>query len=313
MKNETYYSNGKLLISGEYLVLDGALSLAIPTIYGQSLLVETINKPKIVWKSLDEVGNIWFEDTFELDTHGMLKQVLHDEIANKIVQILNAAKQLNPYFLNTKSGFKITTSLTFPKDWGLGTSSTLINNIAQWAEVNAYLLLEKTFGGSGYDIACAQHNHPICYKLENGKPLVNDVEFNPSFKDHIYFVYLNKKQNSRDGISKYKENRKHIKSSINEINKITTHMISCKSLDDFDNLILQHEHIISSIIKQQPIKAILFADFNGHVKSLGAWGGDFVMATSKTNPLAYFKGKGFETVIPYDDMILKNNPIKKPQ
>ncbi|WP_100614190.1 GYDIA family GHMP kinase [Confluentibacter citreus] len=307
MKNESYYSNGKLLISGEYLVLDGAISLAIPTKYGQSLSIETITDQKIIWNSLDETGNSWFEDEFLIEPIASSVTPRND-ISKRLFQILNIAKQLNPDFLNTNGGFKITTSLTFPKNWGLGTSSTLINNIALWARIDAYMLLEKTFGGSGYDIACAQHNHPICYQLENGKPLVEIVEFNPSFKEHLYFVYLNKKQNSRDGISKYKENRKSIKSSIIDINKITTQMVSCKSLEDFDSLILKHEHIISNIIKHQPVKTVLFDDFNGHIKSLGAWGGDFVMATCKTNPTAYFKGKGFETVIPYDDLVLKHIP-----
>ncbi|PKQ43874.1 GYDIA family GHMP kinase [Confluentibacter flavum] len=308
MKNDLYYSNGKLLISGEYLVLDGAISLAIPTKYGQSLIVEIIDDRKIIWNSFDEQNHVWFEREFELHADEMLKPVQHDNIAHKIVQILNTAKVLNPAFLKSTNGFKISTILTFPRNWGLGTSSTLINNIAQWAHVDAYMLLEKTFGGSGYDIACAQHNHPICYQLENGNPMVEKVEFNPSFKEHLYFVYLNKKQNSRDGISKYKENRGNIKASIIDINNITTHMVSCKSLEDFDSLILQHELMISNIIKQQPVKTILFHDFNGQIKSLGAWGGDFVMATSKTNPTAYFKAKGFEIVIPYIDMVLKNNP-----
>ena len=52
------------------------------------------------------------------------------KLTNRLVQILNAAKQLNPDFLNDNKGFKISTHLTFPKNWGLGTSSTLINNIA---------------------------------------------------------------------------------------------------------------------------------------------------------------------------------------
>lgn len=308
MKNDTYYSNGKLLITGEYLVLDGALSLAIPTTYGQSLLLETNDDPKIVWESLNEVGNTWFQHTFEYDLNGMLKQVQDDEIANKIVQILNNSKQLNPHFLNNHQGIKVTTSLTFPRYWGLGTSSTLINNIAHWAKVDAYILLEKTFGGSGYDIACAKHNSPIYYQLENGKPKVEIAKFDPLFKDHLYFVYLNKKQNSREGISKYKEHRKHIESSIFNINKITTQMVACKSLEDFESLIIQHERIISNIINLQPVKSILFDDFNGQIKSLGAWGGDFIMATSKANPTPYFKSRGFDTVIPFKDMVLKHNP-----
>jgi mevalonate kinase len=304
MQNEHYYSNGKLLISGEYVVLDGALSLAIPTKYGQSLSIEVEDQQNIIWNSLDEKGMHWFQHTFERETNGMLKKIPDNGTANKIVDILNTAKQLNSNFLNNKQGIKIMTSLTFPRLWGLGTSSTLINNIAMWAKVDAYTLLEKTFGGSGYDIACAQHNHPICYHLENGKPIVTNAEFNPPFKEHLYFIYLNKKQNSRDGISHYKKYIKHKKQAVSDLNKITLQMVSCKSLEDFESLMVQHETIISNIITLQPIKKILFNDFNGEVKSLGAWGGDFVMATCKTNPLPYFKNKGFDIVIPFNEMVL---------
>ena len=50
----TFYSNGKLLLTGEYVVLDGANALAVPTKYGQNLVVEIINKPYIIWKSFNE-------------------------------------------------------------------------------------------------------------------------------------------------------------------------------------------------------------------------------------------------------------------
>ena len=66
--------------------------------------------------------------------------------------------------------------------------------MAQWANIDAYILLEMTFGGSGYDIACAQTNSPIIYQLENEIPNFKTVSFNPTFKDQIYFVYLNQKQ-----------------------------------------------------------------------------------------------------------------------
>jgi hypothetical protein len=36
---KTFYSNGKLLITGEYLILDGAKGLALPTKMGQNLSV----------------------------------------------------------------------------------------------------------------------------------------------------------------------------------------------------------------------------------------------------------------------------------
>ena len=51
---QTFNSNGKLLLTGEYLVLDGAKALAVPTIFGQSLSLELIDEAKIIWSSFDE-------------------------------------------------------------------------------------------------------------------------------------------------------------------------------------------------------------------------------------------------------------------
>mgnify|MGYP000070697836 CR=1 FL=1 len=302
---QKYYSNGKLLLTGEYVVLDGALSLAVPTKHGQSITIEPIDEPKIIWKSFNSDGSVWFKDEFLIDEIASGFVNPRNDISKRLMQILNAAKILNPKFLNTNQGFKITTHLTFPKNWGLGTSSTLINNVAQWATVDAFKLLELTFGGSGYDIACAQNNHPITYQLQKENTAINPVNFNPTFKEYLYFVYLNKKQNSRDGIATYKANKSNLESVISEINDITTNIISCKTLDTFDTLIKQHESLISNITKQDTVKGLLFKDFNGSVKSLGAWGGDFVLVTAKENPENYFKTKDFNTVISYDDMVLK--------
>jgi len=85
----------------------------------------------------------------------------------------------------------------------LGTSSTLINNIAQWLQIDAFELLNNSFGGSGYDIACAQYDTPIFYRLENQKPNVTPVDFQPQFASNLYFVYLNQKQNSKNAIAAY--------------------------------------------------------------------------------------------------------------
>lgn len=301
-----YYSNGKLLITGEYVVLDGALSLAIPTQLGQSLIVEPIDQPKLLWKSIDEKGKCWFET--ELKSSDINKKSIENsnDIAKRLLDILKAAKKLNPTFLHKNQGFKITTKLDFKKDWGLGTSSTLINNIAQWAKIDPYTLLKMTFGGSGYDIACAQHDYPITYQIKHNQSIVSEVSFNPTFHKHLYFIYLNKKQNSRDGIAQYRLNPTNKNISINKINAITKEMISCNSLSEFENLLTNHELIISRLINQKPIKEQYFTDFNGSIKSLGAWGGDFMLVASQKNPESYFKNKGFETIIPFQEMILKN-------
>lgn len=303
MKSKTFYSNGKLLISGEYVVLDGAKSLAIPTKYGQSLTLESIEENRLFWYSFDEQNKLWYQDEFSI-TANSIESTNANEVSNRLVQILNAAKSLNPMFLIDNQGFKIITQLDFPRNWGLGTSSTLINNIAQWASIDPYILLEKTFGGSGYDIACAQYNTPITFQIENNSPLVSPVAFDPIFKNHLYFVHLNKKQNSRAGIKHYKVNKKNTRSSIELINAITSKIINTHTLEDFDHLIIEHEKIIASITKQKPVKNALFNDFNGAIKSLGAWGGDFILASSNNNPAEYFKSKGYNTIIPYGDMVI---------
>ena len=304
--SKTYHCHGKLLITGEYVVLDGAKALAIPTKYGQRLSVRENDSDTLVWNSYDELGNIWFEDEIAINEIGSPQSIKpRTDVSERLVNILKAAQELNPEFLSDHQGYNITTHQDFNRKWGLGTSSTLINNIADWAEVDAYALLEQTFGGSGYDIACAQHNSPITYQLdENHNPVVTTVAFNPNFKDHLYFVYLNQKQNSRDGIKAYKSLNRVDVSIIKKVNQITESMIACESLSTFNSLIDAHERLISELINQEPIKANLFHDFKGAIKSLGAWGGDFVLVTSETDPTDYFKTKGYDTVIPFEAMVL---------
>lgn len=314
---KSFYSQGKLLLTGEYVVLDGAIALAIPSIYGQSLDIEKGEVGMLKWSSLDENGDLWFEVVFELNDYEITSSLTpRNDVSKRLLQILNAAKQLNPEFLLDLKGYHITTELGFPKNWGLGTSSTLITNIAGWAKVDAYKLLKMTFGGSGYDIACAKAAKSLTFQLikKNNEILnqvqddstqdIKSVDFDPAFKDHIYFVHLNQKQNSRDGIKQYRKNTSHKSSLIKTINTITQQMISCESLVEFQKLMNDHEQLISEIIKETPIKTRLFSDFSGSIKSLGAWGGDFIMVASKDNPTAYFKSKGYPTILSYSEMVL---------
>ena len=185
METQTFYSNGKLLITGEYVVLDGAKALALPTKFGQNLVVTSGINHQIKWTSFDADKSIWFQDTLSFSEikNNYISEKNH-AVKNTLIEILHQATVQNPNFLN-EEGFEVETHLTFPRNWGLGTSSTLINNIAQWFKVDAFELLRKSFGGSGYDIACAQSSTPIIYHLENEIPNYTSVSFNPIFKDHI--------------------------------------------------------------------------------------------------------------------------------
>ena len=301
---KTFYSNGKLLITGEYLVLDGAKALALPTKFGQNLIVETGKNKEINWISYDKDGSIWFQEVL-LFSEISNKTVLESEsIKDTLIEILHEAFLLNPDFINSAEGYAITTQLTFPKSWGLGTSSTLINNIAQWLKIDAFELLKNSFGGSGYDIACAQNNSPIIYQLVDEKPVIEPVDFTPYFSEHLYFLYLNKKQSSKSAIASYHKKKSNLSKTITAVNKITNSILNSTNLQSFANALEEHEIILSYILEMQTVKESLFPDFKGVIKSLGAWGGDFVLVITKENPTAYFKKKGYETIIPYEDMIL---------
>ncbi|MEE9407140.1 MAG: GYDIA family GHMP kinase [Polaribacter sp.] len=306
-----FYSNGKLLLTGEYLVLDGTKSLAVPTKFGQDLIVEKIKEPEIIWESFTHTGECWFEAIFDLPklrliscNYNSVKEGSGEIIAETLLEILKEAKNLNPSFLESENGFLIKTNLNFPRNWGLGTSSTLINSIANWANVDAFKLLWNSFKGSGYDIACAQNNTSIFYQIENEKPTVEQVEFNPAFKENLFFVHLNQKQDSKEGIAKFRESGSNFSKEIERISEISNEFLKINSLEKFENLIIEHEQIISSIIKLKTVKEKLFPDYFGAIKSLGAWGGDFVLVTGNSKTPAYFKNKGFETILTYQEMVL---------
>ncbi|MDD3721671.1 MAG: GYDIA family GHMP kinase [Lutibacter sp.] len=306
-----YYSRGKLLLSGEYFVLDGAKSLAVPTKFGQDLVVEPINEPQLIWQSFSDKGECWLEAIFDLPklrlvnaTYNSGKDGGKDTLAENLNEILRETRKLNPEFLNSKGGFLVKTNLDFPKNWGLGTSSTLINNISNWAMINPYKLLENTFGGSGYDIACAQHQSPIFFTKHTTEIVVEEVNFNPTFSNQLYFVYLNKKQNSREGIERYKKLKGNLTLEIEQISELSEAFLTCEKLSDFEKLMKEHEQIVSKTIQLMPIQSELFPDYFGQTKSLGAWGGDFILATGNEDSPNYFNQKGFSTVIPYQKMVL---------
>ncbi|WP_338732793.1 GYDIA family GHMP kinase [Mangrovimonas cancribranchiae] len=305
---KTFHSQGKLLLTAEYLVLDGAKALALPTRFGQSLQVNNSKATNVIsWKSFDNNNTLWYENTFRL-ANGKVKASNKDETTTWLLLLLNEAKILNPDFLIT--GHRVESHLTFPRDWGLGSSSTLINNIAQWANVDPFLLSEATFGGSGYDIACASAKTPITYQLfcnphkSINERAISPINFNPSFKNHLYFVHLNKKQNSRDGIKHYRAKDFNKNDVISKVNNLTNEIISATNISLFNECVEKHEALIGTILNETPIKERLFPDFNGAIKSLGAWGGDFILVSYLTDPTPYFSEKGYHTIIPYNNIIL---------
>jgi mevalonate kinase len=295
------YSSGKVLLTGEYVILDGALSLASPTKFGQHLKLEENQSNLINWKSMNYDGKIWFECTIK-NENLEIKSTSSKRVSNTLIRIINLIREYSPSFLKNQ-GSDISTNLTFDKNWGLGSSSTLISNLATLSGVDPYILNNKIFKGSSYDIACANSISPIVFQLREGVRIIDEVSFKPPFHEKIYFIYLNKKQSSISEIENY-NNKKVSESTINEISNITSMILQCNSIEAYDKLIESHELIISKLISKPTIKETLFKDFNGSIKSLGAWGGDMIMATSHSDPNRYFKEKGYSTIFKYEELLV---------
>lgn len=299
-----FYSPGKLLISGEYVVLDGALAFALPTSFGQTLYVEDQKKNSILWTSYDVDGTIWMQEEVAVEQLLTDEDVVGTDYLQTLVKVLRAAHRQNPEILQAKQGFKVESKLSFPRLWGLGTSSTWINNVAQWFAINPYQLLQESFGGSGYDIACAKHCSALFYQLTDPNyPKVEVIEFQPTFKANLYFVYLNEKQSSKAAIDAYRAKKGLIENEIQRVTEISRALATATRLEEFQALVQEHETILGRILETQPVQARLFPDFKGTIKSLGAWGGDFVLVATEEDPTAYFHQRGYHTVMAYEKMI----------
>jgi mevalonate kinase len=308
-RQNRFESRAKLMLSGEYLVLKGALALALPLRFGQILTVtDHPGRPIIKWNSFIN-NQLWFSAILDYENF-TVAETSHPDLAETLCRILSAAKELQPEFLDTVREYHATSAMDFEPGWGIGSSSSLIANIAGWAKCDPFSLNNKIFNGSGYDIACAGSVYPITYKLSNHQPSYREAGFHPSFHRQLWFIHLNRKQNSRESVSQ--TDLRHIPyESIQNISALTLSMIKADDLRIFEAIMDQHEEIVGSTIHQIPVMEQYFNDFRGSIKSLGAWGGDFILAASSGSEdyvRNYFIKKGLSTIFSYDDIVFKNSP-----
>lgn len=294
----TYSAQGKFLITGEYAVLDGVPSLAIPLRLKQYLVVTPTIAQTIHWKSYDADGSLWYEDTFALS---LTATVGDSPTTTKLKEILQTALQLSGKN-RFDCGYDVSTSLDFNRAYGMGTSSTLIAMVAQWIGCDAYALQFACFGGSGYDIACATAQSAIVYTYDTVQPVVEAARFKPVFSNQLFFIYLNKKQNSRESIARF--NKDVLTPDVKlRLSKMPQRFIDAtQDLRLFQELMVEHETLISKLVGLEPVQ-MQFKDFTGKLKSLGGWGGDFILAAGGDAP-AYFHARGYDVVLDWDEVVL---------
>ena len=291
-----YSASGKLMLFGEYLVLRGATCLAIPLRYGQRLKV-TPRQSGIVWTSMHE-NHTWFHAEY---SHSLdILSGSDSRRAQMIAGLLGFIRQEKPEMFD--SGFHFVSSADFSPDWGFGTSSTLVSLLAQWSGIDAYRLLKNSFGGSGYDVACANADNPILYQIEKG--VIKEVVLNPSVTSRLMFVYSGRKQGTAAEISRFEEAEVSA-THIETMNKLINEAVTAESIEVFEKSIKKSEALLSGILKMKPVGEKYFSEYPFPIKSLGAWGGDFFMASFRDEKLArqWFSSKGYPIQFTYAEII----------
>ena len=302
------------MLTGEYLVLDGAKALAVPTKPGQRLQVAITNSPDVLhWESVDVHGNVWFEGAFTRKSLKKRPAAVHRSPKARLSRLLNSILAMHPLVWPRGRGLQFRATLEFDQTWGLGSSATLSYLLSAFAGANPFTINQNEFGGSGYDIACAGSDGPLVYKLIKGEPIVERIDWNPIWLQACYFVHLGKKQDSREGIRNYRENAgADLYRYAEELDDITDALIKATDIETAGEILRKHEALVGYVTHQTPVGKGLFADFNGTIKSLGAWGGDFVLAVPKgqMDVPGYFASHGLTTCYPAQDLLML--PSHKP-
>lgn len=296
------YSPGKLMLTSEYFAVDGALVLAVPTKLGQEFFFEEKQDGQslIFWEAYHQ-NKPWLKAVIDYKKWQILETNITTS-AEFILKTLKNVQNLSETKFKINDSYFLKTNLQFPSDYGLGSSSTLMNNLAEWSNINPFQLNTLSLGGSGYDIAVANAKSAVLFR---NKPEIHfeKVNYNPPFKDQLIFIHLNQKQDSREGINHYKSKNKS-QEMVSGFSNITKKILICDELENFSQLMMLHEQRISKFVEIPTVKSLYFNDCPTFVKSLGAWGGDFVMSSKFEGFQDYFSGKGFTTIFEWGDLIL---------
>lgn len=301
----SFYSRGKLLLSGEYLVLKGATALAVPLLKGQGLeVVKSGEKKSFSWIS-KEFGKTWFSARFELPFFDVVESS-DDEIANNLQRLIKSILLMKPEFEKELVGAEATSHLEFNREWGFGSSSTLISNLAFWSGIDPFDLNAKTSQGSGYDVVVAREDGPVYFSRDDQSYKLEEVNLNTSLIQNIHFVYLGNKEGTAQNVARFLGTKKPKRQDIRLISDLSYHLGNARNLEDFEYYMKEHEQILASILKEPMLKDGLLKDFPGEAKSLGAWGGDFAMITWNDSNEAlrtYLKKKNFNTCYSFNELV----------
>lgn len=268
---------GKIMLSGEYAVLSGAKAILLPTKFRQYITARKNPSDHISWKSFYQ-NDCFFEGKYSWNEERFIKTNDPDK-ALYIQRLLRACTSLKSDILNSVS--EIETHLDFSPEWGMGSSASLIVNLSRIFNLNPLTINIMVSRGSGADINCSLADAPISFSKAKGNYQSKPLKLNLPFRDKLWFIYLGKKQKTETEVLRSLKTIFFPKHELAEIDALSETIISTSSLDEFESAVHRHETLISQHIRIPTLQQSLFSDFEGIVKSLGAWGGDMALVTWK--------------------------------
>jgi len=279
--SKTYHAHWKILLSGEYMILDWAVGCWLSTCHGQTLEVKEItsNIP-VIHRKAEEQWKIRFEWIYD-KKNNIWTSSSSDDVARYLSHLFLFGIKNNKVLHSDNKSYEVKTHLSYPRNRWLWSSSTIIYLYAQLIEANPFdVHMHQHPSGSGYDIACAWASWPLLFEKTDKNPfLVTPINWKPSFHKNLYFVYSWKKQNTHES-----------------------------SVDERSSLIIEHEKIIAQHLGATPIQTTRFADNDSIVvKSLWWWGWDFLLVTwkwEKSDLIKYMNEKHITHIFTWDEFIL---------
>jgi mevalonate kinase len=290
------FSRGKLILMGEYAVMDGATALCIPLQTGQQLLYDETGDKMIHWSW---TYNEKLIARFSLDALSLRSTGYEDKgDAGWATRLIQQIRIQNRNFLS--GGAILEFKNHFPVEWGLGSSSATISSLCRLAEADPYRVNQRLTGGSGADIAAAVADKWFFYQ-RFPEPRTDEIETDFQHKEHVFFIYSGKKQATARHIASIS---RKLPDEILEKAEEYARIFASGTLEEVMLAVQEHEKMLADQLGL-PSRAGSFKDFDGKIKSLGAWGGDFFMAITPHDPdyvREYFKKRGFEIVLQWEEM-----------
>ena len=264
---------------------------------------------RLIWEAKEKDGNTWLNESFALPLEAMEAETEKSSERDRSREVLHSMlSMVTEGFWKTGKSYRIETQLEFERSSGLGSSSTMVANFARFAGLDAQLVQQKVFGGSGYDVALAELGKGLVF-WKNGEVANWDKwSLSSDLTSKWKIVFLGKKQNSRSALSDVKAKLTAMKNDDFLMRQLQQVCAAVKLADQVPmleaGLEMWQAILAMSLELETPYQHFKFQPLKGGLcKWLGAWGGDMllindVFAESEQDAL-----KKFQTVS-WNDIIL---------